>query len=891
MSSGNVPMNLKLEFLGAMVKAAPGLAQETIFTTFNGLYSSEIFAGADADSLNQPEARFASRLIVSVTNSFSGLQNMPRAGILNFLSRHCTFQSMIDLLMTLPKPITKAFAENAFPTYIETDDVKAVEFLLSSNLVDENTMTHYLGEPYTPLEYAAVKQSLLVLQLFIRRRFDVNKTFRRSCDSNALHLLVGHMNGRRLILDDGLLSLVDAFLGAGVTVLIGTIQIALHSFVDTRLAVRLIENTADQAPEALVLDQCILADIIKHLEKPDATRFLKLVMDKYREFVGTGSLFEALPHLGNALNAIVSRGYNDLFQMLLLHSSSPMDLFRVAMDASTGKFTSPIKRADLYTTRGLGLDHETEITGAPISDLIVRYMSTYASRRRAIKESQDHNIGLALTEALKAGNLESVRRILDLDPDFKSYNKEERYPDDDSTKFDVSRAMSAALDHGFDDIAWRLMDFGFTTATPSFRLTYPDPLIHVAVKHRRPEFMKAILNFGCSPSVIATSHTLELALKYNEEDSMFDTLWDARPSVIYASGDLYRMALKKGGEELFFDILNSSERHSYDLDIPLKVAVEHESELILDKLISLGARANNSNALEIALLEDHPTMISPLLKHFWKAYPQGCAGYGYNIILGALQNSRTSQKLLKKCFHLGLVAMNATSQATQHKASFLIKAIDTLDCKLIGSFVDAGSNVNNITIDANSHRGFAKTTPLLYAIEKGDLEIVKFLIDRGANVNVPTGSGIQRTPLQKAAELDNLPILQLLLDNNAEVNAAPAIFGGATALQFAAIHGNYEMATSLIKHGARQDVSPSGGRLGRWPLEGAAENGRIDMIQLLWKTRSEPFDHDQCQRAMQLAESNGYIGCKEMIEMLMADDQSSNRQIHADVDIMELVEL
>ena len=115
-----------------------------------------------------------------------------------------------------------------------------------------------------------------------------------------------------------------------------------------------------------------------------------------------------------------------------------------------------------------------------------------------------------------------------------------------------------------------------------------------------------------------------------------------------------------------------------------------------------------------------------------------------------------------------------------------------------------------------------------------------------------------------------IPLMNLLLSRGADVNAAPARFFGATALQFAAIHGNIEMAKILIEHGARQNIPPPDGLRGRYPLEGAAENGRFDMIELLWNAPGGCFSDEQCQKAMRRAESKGHFGCKEKIEELMA---------------------
>lgn len=77
-----------------------------------------------------------------------------------------------------------------------------------------------------------------------------------------------------------------------------------------------------------------------------------------------------------------------------------------------------------------------------------------------------------------------------------------------------------------------------------------------------------------------------------------------------------------------------------------------------------------------------------------------------------------------------------------------------------------------------------------------------------------------------------------LLQRGADVNGRPATRGGGTALQFACIAGDCNIAAMLLKHGADLGARPSQIH-GRWPLEAAAEHGRLEMIQLLWDARQQ----------------------------------------------------
>ena len=91
--------------------------------------------------------------------------------------------------------------------------------------------------------------------------------------------------------------------------------------------------------------------------------------------------------------------------------------------------------------------------------------------------------------------------------------------------------------------------------------------------------------------------------------------------------------------------------------------------------------------------------------------------------------------------------------------------------------------------------------------------------------------------------------------------------GGATAFQLAAIRGNCIIAAKLLDCGADPQAPPANIN-GRWPLEGAAENGRIQMISFLWDMNKGCLDIEECRRAMELAEGNGYMACRDMIAEL-----------------------
>lgn len=54
------------------------------------------------------------------------------------------------------------------------------------------------------------------------------------------------------------------------------------------------------------------------------------------------------------------------------------------------------------------------------------------------------------------------------------------------------------------------------------------------------------------------------------------------------------------------------------------------------------------------------------------------------------------------------------------------------------------------------------------------------------------------------------------------------------------------------------------------PIEGAAEHGRLDMIKFLFDYNLFGFPEKQCRRAIELAEHNGHLACRNLIRELMS---------------------
>lgn len=94
---------------------------------------------------------------------------------------------------------------------------------------------------------------------------------------------------------------------------------------------------------------------------------------------------------------------------------------------------------------------------------------------------------------------------------------------------------------------------------------------------------------------------------------------------------------------------------------------------------------------------------------------------------------------------------------------------------------------------------------------------------------------------------------------------------GATALQFAAIGEYLGILDLLLERGADIDVLPAKVE-GRTALEGAAEHGRIDVLQFLLNAGAQTTGPGakQYERAKNFASQNGHIAARHLLESYRA---------------------
>lgn len=195
---------------------------------------------------------------------------------------------------------------------------------------------------------------------------------------------------------------------------------------------------------------------------------------------------------------------------------------------------------------------------------------------------------------------------------------------------------------------------------------------------------------------------------------------------------------------------------------------------------------------------------------------------------------------------------------------------------LIQKVITAGADINK---PSSVYR--CGLTPLQAACRGGDLELANSLLQRGANIDAPGIKNGGRTALQYACEWRprstegeqrRTRLIRLLVDRGADVNSKPAPYSGQTALQMAAIYGDLETAIFLLERKA--DINAPAGDGGYCALDGAARNGRLDMVKFLLNANalSQKRGSTGYDGAIKCAEEGGHFAVADLFRKHAADN-------------------
>jgi ankyrin repeat protein len=278
------------------------------------------------------------------------------------------------------------------------------------------------------------------------------------------------------------------------------------------------------------------------------------------------------------------------------------------------------------------------------------------------------------------------------------------------------------------------------------------------------------------------------------------------------------------------------------------------------------------------------------------------------------RDNHTALEMAARCFHVELTQtlLDYKVYTDGDQSLALVKAITCGNLKVARLLLASGADVGYLErekcwrSDAEGEY-YMLATALDKAAEKGKVDLLDLLLQRrttvdertralqvaarcrkfdaaqlllsyGVNVNAPPLELFRKnrkTALQGAAWSSDPRLLRCLLDAGADVESkVRSLKEQGTALQFASIAGNIGIVTILLQNGA--DVNASAiGRNGRTAVEGAAEHGRIDTVQLLINMGAERAG----SRALNFAREEGHDG---VVALLLENGFEQSKSVWSD---------
>lgn len=462
---------------------------------------------------------------------------------------------------------------------------------------------------------------------------------------------------------------------------------------------------------------------------------------------------------------------------------------------------------------------------------LARYLLQYALNHCI---SLDGLFGVrALRAAVGTGDLQLAQSLLDSGVDVKAYDVHERHPWRAIRDFAKTTALHDAVRLGNTEMVQLMLDDRGADVNGD---TDSGTALELAVlKHRGIGVVQTLLRAGAVILGSARVSPLEIAAANDDFEVMQLLLHsgqDLRGQITLAlffaikrgSIELVRLCLKFGkmfNENDMFSQVNTSDLAA------LEIAVSRESEAeaveLARLLIDEGAE-DMSQALRTAAYGGRIELMELLF----------CAGADVNAKFGYFDES----KLVNVA-----TALEAATRAGQ------IKAIQFL--------LDRGSTGTAGALQVAAHRC--------------ELKLMKLFIEAEADVNAVPQAHLgygdpYMTALQAAAYGEcKITAIRLLLGAGADVNGHTNFdkkdLGCQTsALAFAAIAGDLCAVQELITRGANvnADVVDDADRM---PLEGAAEHGRLDVVQLLLNLHAEV----RGTRALEFARREGHGGVVQLL--------------------------
>ncbi|KAK8096205.1 hypothetical protein PG999_014227 [Apiospora kogelbergensis] len=829
-------------------------------------------------------------LLFSLTNGFAGSGMIDLSRVMGFLSQYKNIGALLMQLKGIPGHYRKALAVGIFGMCVESSDTRVAQQLLDLGWFDINAIFVPYGYRRTPLRRACDLQDAKMVQTLLANRADPNKALDQLGYERPLFKLISSFSqGLRITPEAG--SIINQLLDAGALVRSHDLVLFLQSLHGMPEATKLALSFLDQDHEAFISGR-FLRTVAWELDEEQLSNIFSMAQQKCDDIHQGRCRVQFGESLHDALVICAMKGHSHLVQTLLHHHDGPTA--DVLCGAIRGRHKELVKL--ILSEYAPSFESEAHFPGnfdktkedvTPLAeairtedDDIIRICEERGSLECL---HQGRHFELAIDAAALTGNLGYVRRLL------------ERIPHPDPKK--LREPLIHAIEGGHKDISFMLLEAG---ADVDFQHCagrgYRGPL-KAAIDHRDHSLVHAILDSNVNS--MGDEYIIENGNRFSGrcelillgDQSLIAKMFKMFPGTLGMTMDELQDIVVYCDNETFQFLLEQKALRYSLTTARLWLAAEREEWAMVREMLDCGANPGNLEVLFAAadtsqelfefLLQRVPQSAVPLLDKEVIGETYGSGAWGASLLHHIIRKGTCGLPLLdcitkteKLDLNYGLAPVPGIYPEnrlvnTLGAAIWQCREGNSDGFAAVRKLLEAGCDPNAFSQQRSQddhHRYSSTLTPLLSAIELKSIDLVELLLEHLADVNREAILGVQRTPLQLAAELGRLDIVKLLLSHNANVNAAPALRRGGTALQLAAISGNCNVANELLEHGADLHQPPR--VLGRWPLEGAAEHGRLEMIEYLWRVSGEGFEAKICDRAMDLAGESGHVACQDCIKEL-----------------------
>ncbi|KAK8137254.1 hypothetical protein PG984_005194 [Apiospora sp. TS-2023a] len=813
-------------------------------------------------------------LLFSFANGFSGLEMVDLTRVLGFLSHYKNIGALLMQLKGIPGPYSKAIAVGVFTLCVESGEAQVAQQLLETKCFNINTIIiSQDGDRLTPLERTSQLQDADMIGVLLAIGASVNKSFELN-NGPLSRLLRGSTRGT--IVRPTALRAVSQLLDAGARVRYSDLFQVLRPLHAKDLGFKVALRLFDQDPEAW-LSNDLLSLAADELNEQQISKIMSKVLPRCEIHEGRYSGRSSI-QIHQALVSCASKGHFKLVETLLHHDTHPVT--DVLCGAIRGGHRDLVEMIVSEYASSLSSDsHNVSCEQHPLTEAIWAEdddLIRLCEENESLSHLQDHHVEVALDAAASTGNLKYVCKLLE----------HFRYSDPSV----LTQPLLHAIQGGYKDIYMMLLNAGADVNLRSHGSPSPSDPFMAAITQGDRSLVSAIMDAnldGKSYYDINGKITTALsALIQLDDQSLITKALHLIPSHLRLRESDVKDIVTNRRHGMFQFLLDQKAFRHTAITARLKLAAKSNDWTTVREMLSLGANPGNVGVMESAadaslemfqfLFEKLSWSVVPSLDDSEISREYNLGVYGARLLQHIIEKGVSGLPVLAFIIEEGKLDLNC--QPARPYLTPLEAAIAACSSGCSHGFtatrmlLDAGCNPNAIieargsplmedsSIDGN-------LTPLLLAIELKRTDLVALLLEKQADVNKGATLGIPRTPLQRAAELGCLEIVKLLLSKGAIVNALPAFRTGGTALQLAAISGNCNIVCVLLEHGA--DLSQRPRVLGRWPLEGAAEHGRLAMIDYLWQISGDKgFSDEICERAIELAGENGHEACQDMIREL-----------------------